>query len=151
MGWWYHYLQYWIDNLTILTLLVFTFISFFLDLKFCCVVVVLSIIFFLFLSHGFVSIFKKNKEGTSVESSKDLLINFSYLNVDLFIDVSINQIDPWKYVSSRERVKPCFFVTFYIIISHIFSENFIEIPKFVQTVWRFSPLIFIFVAILINF
>ena len=147
MGWWYHYLQYWIDNLTILTLLVFTFISFFLDLKFCCVVVVLSIIFFLFLSHGFVGIFKKNKEGTSVESSKDLLINFSYLNVDLFIDVSINQIDPWKYVSSRERVKPCFFVTFYIIISHIFSENFIEIPKFVQTVW----LIFIFVAILINF
>ena len=33
-----------------------------------------------------------------------------------------------KNVSSKERLKPWFFVTFNIIISHIFPENFIEIP-----------------------
>ena len=32
-----------------------------------------------------------------------------------------------KDVSSEERLKPCFFVTFNIIISHIFPENFIYI------------------------
>ena len=37
----------------------------------------------------------------------------------------------WFYlnVSSKERVKPCPFVTFDIIIIHIFPENFIEIPQ----------------------
>ena len=30
-----------------------------------------------------------------------------------------------------------FFVTFYIIISHIFPENFIEISQVVQKIWRF--------------
>ena len=44
-----------------------------------------------------------------------------------------------KSVFSRERVKPCFFVTFNIIISHIFPENLIEIPQFVQKICRFSP------------
>ena len=34
-----------------------------------------------------------------------------------------------KNVSSRERVKPCFFVTFDIIIGYNFPENFIEILK----------------------
>ena len=38
----------------------------------------------------------------------------------------------------RERVKACFF-TFIIIISHAFPENFIEIPRVVQIIWRFSP------------
>ena len=33
-----------------------------------------------------------------------------------------------KYVSSRERVEPWFFVTFNIIKSHSFPEYFIEIP-----------------------
>ena len=33
-----------------------------------------------------------------------------------------------KNVSLRERVKPWFYVTFQIILSHIFFENFIEIP-----------------------
>ena len=28
--------------------------------------------------------------------------------------------------SQRERVKPCFFVTFNLIISHIFPESFID-------------------------
>ena len=39
-----------------------------------------------------------------------------------------------KKVSSRERVIPWFFVTFNIIISHIFPENFIEIPQVVQKI-----------------
>ena len=37
-----------------------------------------------------------------------------------------------KNVSSKERVKPRFFVTFNIIIRHIFPENFIEINQVVQ-------------------
>ena len=36
-----------------------------------------------------------------------------------------------KNVSSKERVKPWFFVTFNIIIKHIFPEHFIEIPQVV--------------------
>ena len=39
-----------------------------------------------------------------------------------------------KNESSKYRVKPWFFVTFNIIISHIFLENFIEIPVFVQKI-----------------
>ena len=57
-----------------------------------------------------------------------------------------------KNVSYRERVKLCFFVTFNIIISHIFPENFIEILKAfqkVQKIWRFSPsLLTIFINVL---
>ena len=42
-----------------------------------------------------------------------------------------------KNVSSKERVKLWFFVTFNIIISHIFPENFIEITtQVVQKIWR---------------
>ena len=33
-----------------------------------------------------------------------------------------------KNVSSEERMKPWFFVTFNIILKHIFTENFIEFP-----------------------
>ena len=43
-----------------------------------------------------------------------------------------------KNVLSKGGVKPCFFVTFNIIISHIFPENFIEIPQVVQKIWRIS-------------
>ena len=39
-----------------------------------------------------------------------------------------------KNVPSKERVKPWFFVTFNIIISHIFPENLIEIPQVVQKI-----------------
>ena len=39
-----------------------------------------------------------------------------------------------KNVSSKEWMKPWFFVTFNIIISHIFPENFIEIPQVVQKI-----------------
>ena len=43
-----------------------------------------------------------------------------------------------KNVSSKVRVNPCFFVTFNTIISHIFPENFIEIPQVIQNIWRIS-------------
>ena len=36
--------------------------------------------------------------------------------------------------SSRESVKPSFFVTFNIMIIHIFSEKFIEIIQVVQKI-----------------
>ena len=44
-----------------------------------------------------------------------------------------------KNVCSKEKVNPWFFVTFNIIISHIFPENFIEIPLVAQKIWRFFP------------
>ena len=42
-------------------------------------------------------------------------------------------------ISSSERLKPWFFVTFDIIISHIFNEITIEIFQVVQKMWKFSP------------
>ena len=39
-----------------------------------------------------------------------------------------------KNVSSKDRVEPWFFVTFNIIISYIFPENFIEILLVVQKI-----------------
>ena len=39
-----------------------------------------------------------------------------------------------KNVFLRERVKPCFFVTFDITLSHIFLEDFIETPQVVQKI-----------------
>ena len=47
-----------------------------------------------------------------------------------------------KNICYRERVKPWFFETFDIIISHIFPENFAEIPQVVQKIWKFPPSIF---------
>ena len=61
--------------------------------------------------------------------------------VTLHFDFSIN-------VSSKERVKPCIFVTFSIIISHTYPENCIEITQVVQKIWRLSLSI---VAIFIDF
>ena len=43
-----------------------------------------------------------------------------------------------KIVFSRGRVKPCFFVTFNVIIRLIFPENFIKIPQVVQKISRAS-------------
>ena len=40
----------------------------------------------------------------------------------------------FENVSSEEGLKPRFFVTFNIIIRHIFPENFIEIPQVVQKI-----------------
>ena len=53
-----------------------------------------------------------------------------------------------KSVSSKERKEPWVFVTYNIIISHIFSEHFIEIHQFFQNIWSFSMSI---LAIFINF
>ena len=39
-----------------------------------------------------------------------------------------------KNVSSIEMVEPWFFVTFNIILKHIFSQNFIEFPLVVQRI-----------------
>ena len=39
-----------------------------------------------------------------------------------------------KNVSSKERVKSSLFVTFNVIISYIFPENFIKIPQVVQKI-----------------
>ena len=50
------------------------------------------------------------------------------------------QIDPLlacgflKNVSSKERVRPWFFVTLNIILKYIFPENFIEFPQVVQKI-----------------
>ena len=44
---------------------------------------------------------------------------------DPFCGFSVN-------LSSKERSKPWFFVTFSIIISHIFPENFIKIPQIMK-------------------
>ena len=43
-----------------------------------------------------------------------------------------------KNVFSRERLKPCFFVTFKIIKSHIFPANFNVITQVIQKIWRYS-------------
>ena len=39
-----------------------------------------------------------------------------------------------KNVSSKERVKPWFFVTFNIIPKHIYTSNFIEFPQVVPKI-----------------
>ena len=39
-----------------------------------------------------------------------------------------------KIVSSKDRVQPWFFVTFNIMLKHIFPENFIEFPQVVQKI-----------------
>ena len=44
-----------------------------------------------------------------------------------------------RNVSSRERMELIFLVTFNIIVSGIFSENFIKIPQVVQEIYGFSP------------
>ena len=53
-----------------------------------------------------------------------------------------------KNVSSKERLESSFFVTFNIIISHIFPEYSIEILQDVQKLWRISLSV---LAIFINF
>ena len=43
-----------------------------------------------------------------------------------------------KNVSSKERLKSWFLVTFNIILRHIFPEKFIEFPQLVQKLWTIS-------------
>ena len=49
-------------------------------------------------------------------------------------DVNPRGFSKNKNVSSKKRVKPWFFMTFNIIISHMFRENFIEIPEVFQKI-----------------
>ena len=42
-----------------------------------------------------------------------------------------------KTVSSKQWVEPWFFVTFKVVIRHIFPENFIEIGQVVQQFGQF--------------
>ena len=53
-----------------------------------------------------------------------------------------------KNITSNQKVKPWFFVTFDIIIIHIFPDSFIEIPEIVQKIRRISLSI---LAIFVNF
>ena len=60
--------------------------------------------------------------------------NLYLLNLKQLGEVNLAPLLPCgflKNVSSKEMVKPWFFVTFNIIIRHIFSENFSEIPQVV--------------------
>ena len=53
-----------------------------------------------------------------------------------------------KNISSKERDKPCFLVSFNIIISYIFPENFIDVLQTILKICRISLLV---LAIFINF
>ena len=44
-----------------------------------------------------------------------------------------------KNLFSGEKVKPWFFATFNIMISHTFPWNFIDIAQVVQKIWRYPP------------
>ena len=48
-----------------------------------------------------------------------------------FVEVLVCFEFTFQNVSSRERVKCWFLLTFNIIVSYIFPENFIEIPQVV--------------------
>ena len=57
-----------------------------------------------------------------------------------------------KNVSSKERVEAWLFLTFNIIITDIFPENFIDIPQVVQKMWRlYLPILAIFLNLHIFF
>ena len=49
-------------------------------------------------------------------------------------DAKFYACDFSKNVSSKDRGKPWFFVTFYIILKHIFPEDFIEFTQVVQKI-----------------
>ena len=63
----------------------------------------------------------------------------------LYVNCKKNRGSIWrpcalfKNLFSRERVQPCFLVTFNIIISHIFPDDFIEHPQVVHKISGFPP------------
>ena len=96
----------------------------------------------------------RNMLSTLLERSKhsyfSKFVEFNWNNIKKYLERNkiINYINPktaggsiWhpcgfsKYVSSKERVKPWFFVTFNIILKHIFPENFIEFSQVFQKIW----------------
>ena len=74
------------------------------------------------------------KNGSVLPTSQMLLTSSRLCTLTLK-RLGGGQFDPpcgfSKNVSSKERVKPWFFVTFNIISKHIFLENFIEFPQVV--------------------
>ena len=58
---------------------------------------------------------------------------------------------PKIHPSCKKRVKPWLFVTFDIIISHNFPENFIKILQIVQNIWRLSLSVLAISVIFLNF
>ena len=56
-----------------------------------------------------------------------------------------------KTVFSRERLKPWIFVTFNVIIRHIFPKNVTEVLQVVKKIWRFSMLILTIFIICLDF
>ena len=58
----------------------------------------------------------------------------------LDISLTLKRLGEEKGVNLTPPVVfPKMFVTFNIIISHVFPENFIEIPLVVKKIWRFFP------------
>ena len=88
--------------------------------------------------------FKANNKSTRTTS-----INFEHViaNWDINPKTAPPPLVVFRnvYVSSIERVKPWFFVTFIIILRHIFPKNFIEFAQVVQKILRNSQ------SILANF
>ena len=88
--------------------------------------------------------------GRLLPSIETLLIQYNDYRKDKDWQLTLEQLegvggqfDPstcgfLKSVSSKERVKPWFFVTFNIIISDIFPENFIGITQVVRKIWGIS-------------
>ena len=90
-----------------------------------------------------------NPETNYIDNAKiKKKINWSCLTLKRLERLNLYQSDFSKNVSSKEKVKPCFLVTFDIIIKQIFPENVIEIPHVVQNIWR---LFLSILAIFINF
>ena len=114
-----------------------------------------------YLSIYFFSIFFFNRfflEGNCWATPILLISWFINFNTLYFILTLICLIDvgsTWsphcaflKNVSSIEWMEPWLFVTFNIILKHIFLENFINFPQVFQKIWRNSLSI---LTVFINF
>ena len=86
---------------------------------------------------------------TSTVTEETFIINkkFDYNDRCLLFLSNLTPLPPFysfaKNVSSKERVKSRFFVTFNIILKYIFPNNFIEFSQVVQKIWRNSLLILV--------
>ena len=85
--------------------------------------------------------------GNSFSNKKFYLITLKRLGWGQ-TDLTLSTCGFSRKVSSEGRLKPWFFMTFVIIISHIFPENVIKIPEVVEKIWRSCLSI---LAIFINF
>ena len=65
----------------------------------------------------------------------------SYVRISTLKSLGGQFDSPYSFSNNvflKKRWNPGYFVTFSIIISHIFPENFIVIPQVVQKMWTFS-------------